>query len=586
MDNYLKTTLKDISPRYLFFIIIFALIVIYFLLFNTAQKADIFFSNYLNSVSVIFLITVIPVLAWIIISFFLRNTAHPLNYSLVVLSPVVLLLFWRPQEDNFLIVIPLIITLTTQFFFFIILFKEYYLTKITPRKEKVALTICITLYFLALSYIGIQKFNSFSLFNPKDFAIYNQTFWNTVNGRIFQNSTYGSNFACHNTLFFFVLVPFYYVLPHPVTLLILKILFLSISAIPFFFIAKDIFKQGLALPITITFLFYPFIISQGFTAPHEIGFVPFFILFTYLFYRRQKFYPFVFFLILTLSIKEHLALISLMFGAYALFYKRSVKWVLTPVLLGIIWSVFSLLLMLHFQKAYNSHPDAAWFLVNIKNRFLGRNSDILSLIITGLHYSNITSWHNFRSIFLLVSPVGIIPPFLTPVSLLGVPEVILNLFSDRPAMLGVSWHYNVIVSCFILVGTTEGIDKISHSSLIKKAKIETTTSRLLLSVFILFSTLIYSYEWLRLTKYSKNTLYIKTAKQAISLFPKDAFVTVPKNIAVHISNRKKYSLIGEAKEYADYILIDRNSTVAGYLFNNYLRIFNKEGISIFKRQKN
>ncbi len=588
MRNYLKNTIEAISLKQIILILFLSFIVINSIISCSLEndKIRLIFSNYLKSAILIFLCISFLFFIWIVISlYFKKDNKLSLRYSSIVLSPIILLLLWEPQETTVSFFVPIAIILTTQICFFIILSKQDYLAKINALNQKIFISVLIILYFSIFSYISIQKFNSFGSFNPKDFAIYNQTFWNTVNGRLFSNSTYGSNFCCHNSPFYFILIPFYYIFPHPLTLSILKILLLSVSVIPFYLIAKLIFKDISIQPLILSFMMYPFLVSQNFAPPHEICYLPFFLLFTYYFLRLNKFLPFMVFLILSLSIKEHLSLIAIMFGVYSLLCKKSPKWILLPILLGIVWFIFSIGIILHFQKVYQPHPDAAWPLVFLKTRFLSQKGSILNSILSGISYSNISNWHNLKSVFLLFFPLGIIAPLLSPVSLLGLPELIINLLSDRPAVLSPLRHYNIVVSCFLLIGTLEGVKRISHFKWVKNLKMKVGTFRFLLSLFILSSTLSHSYIWLGQTKYSKDMTYIKTVKEAIALIPKDAFITVPRDIAVHISSREKYSLIGE-REYGDYILVDKHTSpflLEEDIINNYTQIFNKEGILIFKK---
>lgn len=589
MKNYLKDIIKAVSVKHLVFISFLSFAILDFITSLSFEYTEIrlILNSYPRSVFLALSYNTILFIIWIAISlFFKRKSSISLNYSSIILSPILLLFFWRPQGVWPSFMIPIIISLSTQVCFFAILSKQDFLARINTSKQKIFIVVVVVLYFSIFSYITMQKLNSFCLFDPKDFAIYNQSFWNTINGRPFQNSTYGSNFACHNTIFFFALVPFYYIFPNPLTLLILKTLLLSFSAIPFYLMARYILKDISAFVLTLAYMFYPFLVSLNFLPPHEICYSPLIILFTFYFFRQNRFWPFVLFLILSLSIKEHLSLVALMFGLYSLFCKESPRWILTPMLLGIAWSIFSLTIILHFQEIYQTQPYAAWFLTFLKARFLSQKGDILNSVISGLSYANIGNWHNLKSVFLLLSPLGIIAPLLSPVSFLGLPELIINLISDRPAMLSPLRHYNVIVSIFLLIGAFEGVKKLSDFRWVKNLKIETHGLRLLASVFILASTLIHSYLWLDSAEYSKDAAYIETVDSAISLIPKDAFVTVPADMAVHISNRERYSLIGEG-EYGDYIVIDKNSS---HLFkrkeiiDNYTEIFNKAGISVFIRR--
>jgi len=294
------------------------------------------------------------------------------------------------------------------------------------------------------------------------------------------------------------------------------------------------------------------------------------------------------FLILSLSIKEHVSLLGLMFGFCALFSKKSLKWALGPMVLGIIWAILSLEIILYFQKLYHVPPQTAWLLANLKNRFLWQKGNPFTVMLSGISSANISHWYSLKYIFQLLSPLGIIPPLLSPISLLGLPEFVINLLGDsgHSAILSPIWHYNVLVSCFLLIGTLDGIKRLCNFKCVKKLGVNFNTLTSLISIIILSSTLMQSYLWLGITKHSKDTTYIIAVKEALRLLPKEAFVSVPMNIAVYASGRKHYSIIGDGR-YGDYILLDKNTAPLLFkkdIINNYICIFNEKGIRILKRR--
>jgi uncharacterized membrane protein len=327
-----------------------------------------------------------------------------------------------------------------------------------------------------------------------------------------------------------------------------------------------------AIPLTFAFLFYPYIVSQNLTPPHEMGYAPFFILFAYYFFRQNKFLAFMLFLIISVCVKEHLSLVALMFGVFSLFNKKGLKWILAPSLLGIFWAIFSLLIILRCQKVYQSPVYSSWFWLYLKSTFSDHHGNALTSLVALVSSSNIGSWYRLKSIFLLFTPLGVIPPLLSPIGLLGLPEFLIAILSDRPALLDPLRHYCVVASCFLSIAAIDGIKRISRF-------------KLLISVFILAATLMHSYLWIPCTQYTKNKNYIETVNEALSIIPKNAFVTAPANIAVQISNREKYSLVGEGG-YGDYIILDKNnlSLISDTsTSSNYNQIFNKEGIVVLKK---
>jgi uncharacterized membrane protein len=588
----LKTLIKNISIKHLGFILFLSFILLNFVISLENNKTTCLLGNYLQSAILIFFCISIIFCLWIIISLCFKNKdSASLWYSAVIISPVSLLGLWKVSLNEISLFIPIGIILMTQICLFIILREGGFAHKCNDTStERIFIISAVILSFAIFSYIVIQKYLNFSSFNPKDTAIYNQMFYNTINGRLFENSAYGSNFAGHNTVFYFLLIPFYLIFPHPLTLLLSKILLLSLSLIPFYLIAKTILPGMSIIPLGITFITYPYLISQNFTAPHEIGYAPFFLLFTYYFFRLNKFWPFMIFLLLSLSIKEHISLLALMFGFYALFTKKSLKWILGPMVLGIAWAILSLKIIFYFQKLYHMSLQTAWFIASLKNRFLQQNGNLFTTMLSGLWSANISQLYSLRYIFLLLSPLGIILPLLSPISLLGLPEFAINLLGNagNSAILSPIWHYNIVVSCFLLIATCGGIKRIYNFKYVKKLRISFNTFTASLSVIILSATLMQSYLWLGLTKYSKDTRYNTAVKRAIRLFPKEAFVSVPRNIAVHISARKDYSLVEEGP-YGDYVLVDKNTLSflsKKDIMKNYSCIFNENDILIFKRNTN
>jgi len=590
MNSRLKELTKLVPAKHLIFIMPLWFVIFDFLLSAsfTNNLLRFIFGNYFLSSFLLFLIFCL--LIFIFISPGLIQKKHNLAYSLIILLPIILLSFWSVQKTNITILMPFLVVFATQIVFYKILFYRKNLNmESDPRKEKIALLIIIILYFFIFSYISICIFDALDFFNPKDFGLFNQIFWNTIHGKLFLNSTYGSHFACHNSLFFLLLVPFYYLFPHPLTLLVLKIMLLSLSAIPFYLITKDILKQTSALPLVVTFLLFPYIVGQNFTPPHEMGYAPFFILFTFYFFQKKKIIPFFIFLLITVSIKETLAFLAVMFGCYAFLKKRGIVWIAYPILIGITWFIASMGIINYFQELYQPHSDSAWYFVYLKKIFLiENNGGPLTPIAQLLLNSNIAHWHILKPILLFFFSLGLLPALLGSATILGLPELMINLLACNSNMFSPIWHYNTTLSCFILIGTIQGIKKISYFASNKKyLQLTEHKLQLLLSIFILSCTIVQSYTWLEHGKCKRDTAYIKEVKEALSFVPLNASISVPVRIAIIVSSREKYSIAG-TDSGEDYVLIDSLDTEKKLKTNidfNYNEIYRKESIILYKIKK-
>jgi uncharacterized membrane protein len=349
-------------------------------------------------------------------------------------------------------------------------------------------------------------------------------------------------------------------------------------------ITKNIFKDDPPIECILCFLFYPFLVAQNLNAPHEMGYAPFFILWTYYFYRTNRFLPFLCLLFLSLSIKEHLSAAAVGFGFYAWLHKKDFRWVITPVALGLFWGIFSLGLMSHFQKVYQPQSDPSWFATNFKLQYLSCQGSTFSCLIDGFF----SFFSDLRGVLpaamLLLLPLGILPPLLSSIALLALPEVLLDLLAKRSVLFSPIWHYNVASSCFLLIGSMEGIKKIAGWGG-KHFKLTPDQARRVIAVLMLATVLIHSYTWLDFTRFKKDSAYVTTVREAIATVPATAFFTVPRNIAPLISRREQMSLLNEGNP-GDFVLIDHSEysePLREPLKAHYKQIYRKNDIAVYQK---
>jgi len=125
------------------------------------------------------------------------------------------------------------------------------------------LTFSILFYIVFIFGAVALKYH-FSLYNGLDLAIFNHTFWQTIHGNFFGSSINPpSYFGDHFAPFLILLIPFYWLIPHPLTLLFLQTLFLASSAIPLYLIAKRYLPSRWVILVTLSWLFNPFL-GSGF----------------------------------------------------------------------------------------------------------------------------------------------------------------------------------------------------------------------------------------------------------------------------------------------------------------------------------
>ena len=445
--------------------------------------------------------------------------------------------------------------------------------------------VLLVIYVVYFGAIGVLRHLNYQDASSFDVGLYSQIQWNNIHGHFFHSSCSGSNFVTHNSPFLILLAPFYLIYPHPQTLLILKSLFLVFSVIPFYLILKHYVNKSSILPLILGYLFFPFIVGQNFDAPHETCFLPPFLLFSFYFYIKGRFKSFLFFLLLSLSVKEHMALISIMYGLYSFYLKKEKQWIIVPLLLGLAWGVFSMWIIYHFQTIYHVDPYPAWLIDNIKRRFLRPDHSLWANVIWGVQTSVMGHWSNFRSIYLLLSPACVILPFLSSIWILGLPELVINLLATIPLSYP-TWHYDIVVSIFLLIASASAIKKLSSNKFFGQWGLSSDKLQELFSWFLCICILSHFLLWWDFTNIKRNPRYVETMNAAIRLIPQESSVSLMKHLVAHVSDKKDYFLC-EDKRKGDYIVLDKDEKMEDCINDikrakGYIRIFQKDGIRVYK----
>ncbi len=255
--------------------------------------------------------------------------------------------------------------------------------------------------------MSLKKYYNFD-YNILDLAILNQTFFNTIHGDLLANTVnLKSYLADHFTPIIFLLLPFYYIKQSPEILLVLQSSILALAAWPLYLITNKVFKNNLlALFISILWLLNPFIHNANLFEFHLITLVPFFIFWAFYFYKKNNFKIFILFLILALLVREDIFLITSGFSILALIDKKKLKYILTPVIISVIYFVIA-------YKTINffSPLDSSQFLVYYA--WLGGDS-LLSILLSWLSHplqviQHIFKWQNIVGIIFVLLPLLLIP---------------------------------------------------------------------------------------------------------------------------------------------------------------------------------
>ena len=191
----------------------------------------------------------------------------------------------------------------------------------------IALSAVFMLVFTALA----MAMRYYKLSTPAfDFGIFAQMFENMKDGlgpiTTVERNYRLSHFAVHFSPAYYLMLPFYMLFPHPVTLQILQGIFVTSGIIPVFLIAR---KYGFSLIhsslFSAIYALYPAFTGGCSYDIHENCMLPAFLLWLIWAVEREKTVPMLVFALLTLLVKEDAAVYVAVIGLYLLLSDRSEK---------------------------------------------------------------------------------------------------------------------------------------------------------------------------------------------------------------------------------------------------------------------
>ena len=335
---------------------------------------------------------------------------------------------------------------------------------------------------ILLSYAVIFKYVHFGT-QDWDLAFFTQALWNLKQGSL-DVSLVGVNFlGDHAYLISFLILPVFALLPHPLTLEIVKILAFVSSGFLFYKMSKRDLGWLSAFIFMVLYLTFPpnvFGILYDFN-PETLS--PVFLLGMYYSFKTKRFLPFMVWAVLTMLVKENMSLVVIAFGLYAFFPKteNKIRWGVFPLILGSLWFVLTVFFMIPYFRGTEVHPFV------VRYQHLGQTvPEIFHSVIFNPQqtFSMIFDARNIKFIGELFGPF-LIPALLSGQILFFMSPILLqHLLSASAPEHSIMFHYAVTMAPFIFLATVETLGKVSKYPTVFKTALFTLS---LLSIFNFFS---------------------------------------------------------------------------------------------------
>lgn len=411
-----------------------------------------------------------------------------------------------------------------------------------------------------------------------------------------------SLFGWHTKLTLFFLVPIYKIFPNPLAIYFLNSLTIAFSAVPLYLLARK--KELEKLPaflLSLSFLTAPYLIGMH---VEEMQFETFGIPFVFLafyYFEKEKFLLFFIFFLLSMTPKEEIGLCVAMFGIYALIRKRSARWIWTPLGVGIGWSLLAILVIQPWIRGDH------WEIISSYGVFGATPAEIIRNMLTHpvLVFKAVFTLKKIQYFWVILSSMGLILPFLTPVGLFAVPLLLkLGLLGSFFLSSGVvhaevrPWYAAPLV-VFGYAGVVYALSKLSSRRNGSRVK-----ELICVLLFIQLIVNINSYPfWTHLFRKELTDdfprSYQASLKKIIRIVPGDAPVLIPAYLYSHFAQRHHVYCTElphaklKIKEGVDYVVLDERKELIGKPLeevkaiksdSRYKRVFKDRLISLYQYQ--
>ncbi|MBI2039025.1 MAG: DUF2079 domain-containing protein [Candidatus Niyogibacteria bacterium] len=434
--------------------------------------------------------------------------------------------------------------------------------------SKILLGVFIAAYILVFGTLTLLRHADFQT-QAWDMGIFQQTFWNTIHGRVMQNTIeeIPNHLGIHMSPLLFLLVPGFALFPSPYYLLVIQTLALALGAIPAYLLALHILKnRRLALFFAGAYLLYPPLHWVNWFDFHEIAFfVPLALGGLYFLEQRRWGWAWIF-LILAASTKEDAILAVAAIGFWLFVKKYPLSTVYPPKGL-----TFGFLTKERIHGALLLTVMLGYFIIATKlimpalggglvrlDRYaeLGETSLAIVknlLLHPSLLIQTVITVEKINYVFWLLASFAFLPLAAGRALILAAPGFLENLLTAFKFQFSSFYQYDAILIPALLVASLYGFDRLR----VRWPKQEKVFASIFLIIvggaFVLRSPIgPLSFP----TEFFRANPHRDAYRAMIREVPNEASVAAYTNLIPHLSNREHVYMLGQEPFTADVILLD------------------------------
>ncbi|MBC7262857.1 MAG: DUF2079 domain-containing protein [Chloroflexi bacterium] len=499
--------------------------------------------------------------AWIITGLWLSRRGHDLTRALaldawsyaiwlgpILFIPVYLMGGDHPALASWPRFYILLVSLLTWLGLKVVLFSERLgeWNAFLEQRGRACLIMLVGFYVTACMLLSWRKWTVFTLGNI-DVATIWQSMGYTLRGEgFFYNTIEGvGHFGVHNSPALVLLLPIYAFWPDPRVILLLNPGLISLSAIPFFALARKRLGVSAALTLTVAYLLYPSVTYRAVSNFHEMTMLPLFLLLAFWAFEREHLGWFVVTLLYSLGVKESIALTAFVFAPYAFLRRRRWPWVVIPLLLSVasLWLSFAWVIPTELGQEVHRRANAVF------GQFGETPGDVIRyMVYSPVDFARaVFTARKLGFVYQMLQPLGLVLPALSVVGLFALPALGLNLITQIGSVGVRAWE-SVIFGPLFYVAT---VDAITRASFVLRLPNRVAY----LSLVVLGLTLACASYWLRVDEYQPAPYYTAQVN-AVAIIPPRVSVSVPNYMTARFADRHYIQQPTGAPFFAEYHLVD------------------------------
>ncbi len=293
--------------------------------------------------------------------------------------------------------------------------------------------VAATILFFSLSY-----YHNYYRFNANyDTAIFSNMLYNSVNGKLFFIAYTEENIfvdiqdennmlARHLFILFPVVLPLFWLFPHPATALFLQVVLINLSLFPAYMLARKILKkESYAKAAVLIYLLHPILWHY-----ETLGFyietlaIPI-IIFAAYFMHEKKWASFYISIALLLLVKETMSIMVLFLGLY-LVIKKEYRQAITTMLVGALCFIISFKLILPLIAGGSYFRQSVYSNLGSSIPEMTKNA---AIYIFDFSNQNPFYYKIFHALKSYLVPFSLLP-LASPFSILAIPFLVLFHISN------------------------------------------------------------------------------------------------------------------------------------------------------------